>query len=231
MENIDVSYGPHLNTRHQVLSKYSTALKQLRSIAERSHDLRPFAFDNFVLFQYFQHGSNNLMEPSSVGSSETSGLINFSPMAFLKIELLNHILDRRRQIFYWLFYLLVAVLCIFVYRHETSLSVTERSVRNMVYPGMRMWRRMTLPLIERFPRLTELYDESCLMGNPFFQIDDINCSPCSHVKSVMDLTSAFDSRNNAYKSIQEYDGVKKYINKITPSVYVPFVFKVSNYSI
>lgn len=226
MENIDVHYGAHLNTRHQVLAKYGTTLKQLRSFAERSYELRPFVFDNFVLYEYFQHRSSNLTE-SAAGSSEATGYMNFSPMSFIKIELLNHILDRRRQILYWLFYLLLAVLCIFVYRHESSSSVAERSVRSMVYPSMRMWRRLTLPLIERFPRLTELYDESCLMGNPFFQVDDVSCSPCSHVNSVIDLTAVFDNTSNGENKIKETEGIKNFIHKLIPSEYVPFVFKVS----
>lgn len=226
MESVDISYGTSVNTRHQVLLKYITALKQLRCKAERIHNLRPFAFDNFVLFHYFQL-ERNMME----SSSETSGVLNFSLTTFLKRELLNHIRDRRRQIFYWLFYLVLAILCIFVYRHEASLSVAERSVRSMVYPGMRIWRRMTLPLIERFPRLTELYDETCLMGNPFFQIDDINCSPCSRVKSVVDLTTSFEDKNVFNKSFREIDLAKILINKIIPAEYVPFVFKVNIFCI
>lgn len=216
MDNIDVNYGQHLNTRHKILSKYSTALKQLRSFAEKTYELRPFVFDNFVLFQYFQNRNDNITERSSVGTNESGGYFSFSPMTFLKMELLNHILDRRRQILYWLFYLLLGALCVFVYRHETSASVAERSVRSMVYPGMRMWRRMTLPLIERFPRLTELYDESCLMGNPFFQVDDESCLHCSHVDSVLDLTTDI-----------EIDESRKGNNQRLPSENVPFVFKVS----
>ncbi|KAM7347587.1 uncharacterized protein ACRADG_007136 isoform 1-T2 [Cochliomyia hominivorax] len=226
MENIDVNYRRHVNTRHQVLAKYTTALKQLRSLAERSYDLRPFTFDNFILYQYFQNHGSNLTESALSGSSETSGYLNFSPITFLKIELLNHILDRRRQIMYWLFYLLLAGLCIFVYSHETPSSVAERSVRSLVYPGMRIWRRMTLPLIERFPRLTELYDESCLMGNPFFQVDDMSCSPCSNVNSVIDLTPLFG--NDMWnRNIEQNEEIKKFILKFIPSEYVPFVFKIN----
>lgn len=216
MDNIDVNYGQYLNTRHQILSKYSTALKQMRSFAEKSYELRPFVFDNFVLFQYFQNRNDNITERSSAVSNEGEGYFNFSPMIFLKVELLNHIMDRKRQILYWLLYLVLGALCIFVYRHETSVSVAERSVRSMVYPGMRMWRRMTLPLIERFPRLTELYDESCLMGNPFFQVDDKSCLHCSHVNSVLDLTT----------DIKNEESLKGNNQKL-PSENVPFVFKVS----
>lgn len=237
MENIDVNYGPHLNTRHQVLAKYSTALKQLRLFAGKTYELRPFVFDNYVLFQYFQHRANGDIN-SSPGSDDSVGIMHYSPMNYLKMELLNHILDRRRQILYWIFYLLLALLCFFVYRHEQSTTVAERSVHSIVYPGMRIWRRMTLPLIERFPRLTELYDESCLMGNPFFQVDDLSCSPCAHVDGVMDLTSSLGNVVSEKSSIddaggggggrEKYEDEKETLRKSDPpSEFVPFMFKVS----
>ncbi|KAI9582026.1 uncharacterized protein LOC119637482 [Glossina fuscipes] len=216
MENLDVNFGPQHNNRHQVLQKYSTSLKLLRNYAEKKYQLRPFVFDNYVLFQFFQQRSNDESHDSSGSNAATQ---EEGWAAFLKMELLNHILDRRRQIMYWLFYLLLALLCVLVYRYESSTSVAERSVKSMVYPGMRMWRRMTLPLIERFPRLTELYDESCLMGNPFFQMDDLSCSPCAHVEAVLDLGNtmqkqALESNNNLG------------IQKMPTLEYVPFIFKI-----
>lgn len=37
--------------------------------------------------------------------------------------------------------------------------------------------------------LSELYDEWCLMENPYFYVNDMDCWPCSMVHSVLDLTS------------------------------------------
>lgn len=226
-----MNYGPHHNlSRHQVLAKYSTALKQLRAFAEKNYDMRPLVFDNYVLFQYFQQQRSSSDE-SSTGSSRSDersvGMMSFSPMNYLKMELLNHILDRRRQILYYLFFVLMALLCFFVYRHETA---TEHSAHSIVYPGMRIWRRMTLPLIQRFPRLTELYDESCLMGNPFFQVDgDGKCFPCAHVDGVMDLTkymgNGINENDDTGGSNDEDSGGESPLSKLHLE-YVPFVFKV-----
>lgn len=36
---------------------------------------------------------------------------------------------------------------------------------------------------------TELYDESCLVNNPYFQVENLNCSPCSSVVNVLDLSN------------------------------------------
>lgn len=210
MENLDTRFDQqqHQN-RTQVLQRYSHILRQLRNYAERNYRLRPYVFDNYVFFQYFQQRSD------VVGINNDEGWTTF-----LKMELLNHILDRRRQILYWILYLLLFASCVLVYNRQSASTVTEQSVhQTMVYPGMRMWRRMTLPLIERFPRLTELYDESCLMDNPFFQIDDLNCSPCAKVESVLDLSERFTGQQ--IKS----DTVMLNVTKLGN---VPFIFKVND---
>ncbi|KAH8345036.1 hypothetical protein KR059_001330 [Drosophila kikkawai] len=165
-------------SRQQLLQRYAGAVHQLRRLAETRCEVRSVSFDNYVLFQYFRHrnwqaGITPLMPPAPL-------------MAYLKLEVLHHLLDRRRQILCWLFYLTLVSLCVAAYRYETTSpgGHQERVVQSMVYPGMRMWRRMTMPLIQRFPQLTELYDESCLMGNPFFQVEDLSCGPCANVESV-----------------------------------------------
>ncbi|XP_073832446.1 uncharacterized protein [Musca autumnalis] len=242
MDNIDVNYGagPLHTNRHQVLAKYSTALRQLRAFAEKHYEVRPFVFDNYVLFQYFSSDNDKDSSASTTSSGGTEdrrprvgvmGFSGFSPMNYLKMELLNHILDRKRQILYYIFFLILALLCFFVYRHEVAYS--ERNMQSsIVYPGMRIWRRMTLPLIQRFPRLTELYDESCLMGNPFFQVtDDLSCSSCSHVDGVIDLTNSIDSlgnnKQNDGSNEREGEADASSFNRLLNSEYVPFVFKIN----
>lgn len=163
-------------SRQQALQRYAGAVRQLRRLADQRYGVRSLSFDNYVLFQYFRQ------------RNWQTGVTPPAPlMAYLKLEVLHHLLDRRRQILCWLFYLTVVSLCVAAYRYEVTSSTgghQERVVQAMVYPGMRMWRRMTMPLIQRFPQLTELYDESCLMGNPFFQLEDLSCGPCAEVETV-----------------------------------------------
>lgn len=213
MENIDTNFEG--NNRNQILQKYSTAFRQLRTFAELNYNVRSFYFENFVLSNYFQ-ASDQVEQQTS--NSETSANARESRLlAHFKLELLQHILNRRRQIILWLFYVLLLCTCVIVYRgtgNTTNLISGEQTMQ-YVNPGMRLWRRMTLPLIQRFPRLTELYDESCLMENPFFQLD-LPCEPCAGVERVLELT-------------QQSAVNKKESNHIdAPNAeYVPFVFKVS----
>ncbi|XP_064554986.1 uncharacterized protein LOC135439984 [Drosophila montana] len=177
MEDFDIDLDLNFVqlSRQQLLQRYTNAVRQLRRVADVNYGVRPLSFDNYVIFQYFQQRS-----PTPLYNASSTPL-----MAYLKLEVLHHLLDRRRKILCWLFYLTLMSLCVVAYRYETTNGANNgRMVQSLVYPGMRMWRRMTMPLIQRFPRLTELYDESCLMGNPFFQVEDLSCGPCADVENV-----------------------------------------------
>ncbi|XP_034118625.1 uncharacterized protein LOC117577803 [Drosophila albomicans] len=178
--DIDLNFV-QLSSRQQLLQRYTNAMHQLRRLAEMNYGVRPLSFDNYVIFQYFQQRSQVTTTRTRGRNTPTTPPL----MAYLKLEVLHHLLDRRRKILCWLFYLTLMSLCVVAYRYESATGANNgRMMQSLVYPGMRMWRRMTMPLIQRFPRLTELYDESCLMGNPFFQLEDLNCGPCANVESV-----------------------------------------------
>ncbi|XP_037931832.1 uncharacterized protein LOC119666623, partial [Teleopsis dalmanni] len=195
------------------------ALNLLRTLAEQSYRVRPFYFDNYLIFQYFT-------QRSEINELNVKDINNSHRISFLKTELLKHLLDRRRQILYWLFYILLAFSILFIYRHEATSTLKETRMDSFVYPGMRMWRRLTLPLIQRFPRLTEFYDESCLMSNPFFQVDDVSCRQCADVQGVIDLTEAkYNKPKSTHDNIdQSSNNVKE---EITPLELVPFLFKIN----
>lgn len=192
MESFDVNFANL--SKGEVINKYLENLRILRCLAEQN-----FNFNNYILWQYFD--SRNNAEDSEVSDP---GQQNSS---VLSTELLKQILDRRRKIFLWIFYLTLGFLCI-SYKNEAS-AIVLRNIQTIFYPGMKLWRKLTLPVIEKFPGLTELYDESCLMSNPFFQVENMNCEPCSNVVNVLDLTNIPDNPPSG----------EKYA--------VPFIFKVS----
>ncbi|VEN60843.1 unnamed protein product [Callosobruchus maculatus] len=43
-----------------------------------------------------------------------------------------------------------------------------------------------------FDVLKNLYDESCLIENPFFYVSEMDCSPCENVNTVIDITENKD---------------------------------------
>ncbi|XP_041973147.1 uncharacterized protein LOC121728892 [Aricia agestis] len=77
------------------------------------------------------------------------------------------------------------VLALLVFYNFSALySCLVCSFQEYIYPGLRSLRKLTIPLISLFPSLTDLYQETCLVQNPFFTIVDMDCWPCSMVNNV-----------------------------------------------
>ncbi|XP_075212572.1 uncharacterized protein LOC142319315 isoform X2 [Lycorma delicatula] len=94
---------------------------------------------------------------------------------------------------------LVLVLSSLIIYKKSVQNIIERNVQEIIYPGMKLFRKLMLPVIKTFPSLTEWYDENCLVRNPYFQISDMDCWPCSSVRSVLNLTGS-DLSSDQYHS-------------------------------
>lgn len=155
-------------TKNEIIQKYLENLQRIRLTALTNHSFTSFEFDQILWERYF----------NNVNTLRTTSQI-----------VVKAVLDRRRKILMYAVTVFVAFVVCIQYRSEAS-SVILRNVQNLIYPGMKIWRKITLPIITKFPGLTELYDESCLVTNPFFQIEGMDCTPCADVVNVLDLTGA-----------------------------------------
>jgi len=54
-----------------------------------------------------------------------------------------------------------------------------------------------LPVVRQFSILTDFYEESCLLSNPFYAMDNLECWPCESARHVIDLTG-FSNFSSAY---------------------------------
>ncbi|XP_031837872.1 uncharacterized protein LOC116429255 isoform X2 [Nomia melanderi] len=70
-----------------------------------------------------------------------------------------------------------------------------RNLQNSIYPGLKLLRKIAVPVIQHYPSLSEFYDEWCILENPYFYVNDIDCWPCSVVHFVPDLTGHQISRS------------------------------------
>ncbi|XP_014361866.2 uncharacterized protein LOC106713556 [Papilio machaon] len=86
---------------------------------------------------------------------------------------------KKRKLLLILVLLLVTV-CSFKYIYNNILC----NLQEFIYPGLRLIRKISIPFISLFPALTELYQEPCLIQNPFYTIVDMDCWPCSTVGNV-----------------------------------------------
>lgn len=105
-----------------------------------------------------------------------------------------------------LFILLLIAMLYTPFRQATA-NLFMKNIQSFIYTGMSFWRVLTVPLIRMVPALTELYDESCLLENPLFQIQDMDCRPCQNVLNVLNLSDV-DGQQDA--------GGVPYVFKVKP---------------
>ncbi|CAG9858370.1 unnamed protein product [Phyllotreta striolata] len=89
-------------------------------------------------------------------------------------------------------FVLLTIFLIFIYVllnvHQPTSSIVLRNVQGLTYPTLKLVRFLSVPIIKLFPRLTDLYDETCLIENPYFYVSDMECWPCENVFTVLNLT-------------------------------------------
>ncbi|CAG5039683.1 unnamed protein product [Parnassius apollo] len=81
-------------------------------------------------------------------------------------------------------FLLILLLILTIYSIKYICCNVLCNLQELIYPGLRLIRQISIPFISLFPALTELYQEPCLIQNPFYTIIDMDCWPCSTVTNV-----------------------------------------------
>ncbi|XP_062534109.1 uncharacterized protein LOC134203246 [Armigeres subalbatus] len=168
---VDTAGFEELSDKNEIIAKYLEQLNQLKELAASRGRINEAEFNNYLVRNYFHN--NNII--NYIFDKHTSRI------------LLKTVIDRKKKIINFIFVLLTLFI-VFSYKHEVS-TVVLRNIQSFIYPGMRVWRKVTVPIIANYPSLTELYDESCLLTNPYFQVENLNCDPCADVANVLDLTN------------------------------------------
>ncbi|XP_076667193.1 uncharacterized protein LOC143368396 [Andrena cerasifolii] len=91
--------------------------------------------------------------------------------------------------------LLVMIICFASFDRKFLAAIIMRNLQNSIYPGLKLLRKVAVPIIQRYPSLSEFYDEWCILENPYFYVNDIDCWPCSVVHFIPDLTGHHISRS------------------------------------
>ncbi|KAI4462530.1 bombesin receptor-activated protein c6orf89 [Holotrichia oblita] len=89
--------------------------------------------------------------------------------------------------------------------HQPTASIVLRNVQSLIYPGFSLHDHSIYVTRFIIMFISEFYDESCLVENPFFYVFDMECWPCQNVYSVIDLSD--------------------YTNKSVYHSGIPYVFK------
>ncbi|XP_055586264.1 uncharacterized protein LOC129738953 [Uranotaenia lowii] len=171
MDRVDTAGFADLQDKNEVIRKYIAELNKLRHLAAHRGQIEEGEFNSYLVRHYFHN--NNII--NYIFDKNTSRI------------LLKTVIDRKKKIINFIFVLLTLFI-VFSYKHEVS-TVVLRNIQSFIYPGMRVWRKVTVPIIANYPSLTEFYDESCLLTNPYFQVENLNCDPCADVANVLDFTN------------------------------------------
>ncbi|CAL8104876.1 unnamed protein product [Orchesella dallaii] len=97
-------------------------------------------------------------------------------------------------------FLLVFILYCLMVLHKPTQAFVSRHTQDLIYPFMRTIRFGSLPFVSRFPQLHELYEDACLLTNPFFEMNDVSCWPCENARHVIDLTGFSNFTSGYYHS-------------------------------
>lgn len=97
--------------------------------------------------------------------------------------------------------------------HRPSQKIILRYSQDFIYPVMRQLRLISLPIISKHEQLTDWYNQQCLVNNPFYHDDELECWPCEDVKTLVDLTH-LHNYNRAYVSQEKPFLVKDVYSQI-----------------
>nr|XP_026491537.1 uncharacterized protein LOC113397424 [Vanessa tameamea] len=93
----------------------------------------------------------------------------------------------RRQFFFkkYKFLIIFVIIILFgIYNFKSIYSYIICNIQEYIYPGLRLLRKISIPFLSLFPAVTDLYQETCLIQNPFFTVVDMDCWPCSTVNNI-----------------------------------------------
>ncbi|XP_046978736.1 uncharacterized protein LOC124544300 [Vanessa cardui] len=112
----------------------------------------------------------------------------FRKMYFESLDDLDENLElNRRQSFFkkYKFLIMFVIIIIFaIYHFKSIYSYIICNIQEYIYPGLRLLRKISIPFLSLFPAVTDLYQETCLIQNPFFTVVDMDCWPCSTVNNI-----------------------------------------------
>lgn len=175
-------------TKCEVIDVYMSQLESLQSIAQRTYAIDSHECRKYVRLKvgtnYVRHRHRHRCEANNNDTAlfSRTSMKNFAKFLAecVRCQLRRHFLHIA---------ICAAVIILVNYKTETS-SAFMRNIQTLIYPVMRAWRKITLPLLKLFPSLTNLYDETCLIENPFFRVANLDCTPCIGVVKVIEYSAS-----------------------------------------
>lgn len=180
-------------TKEEAIDCYSKRLEEIKEIAKHEYGIDASQFAEMFEQEFLCEQLCGTATPiSTVNCKQISKRNEFYKFQKNLIDTSMYVYSQTRR---YMFRIVVFAIMLILVNYRAELSrVFMRKIQVYIYPGMRLWRKLTLPIIQQFPQLTQFYDETCLVSNPFFRVANLDCSPCVDVINVVDLSkvSQFD---------------------------------------
>lgn len=180
-------------TKCEVIDVYMSRLESLQNVAQQNYAIDSQEFQAYVrwkiggdyVLRSRQHHRGRC-DVNDTGLFSRSSLKNFAKFVTQCVR------NQLRR--YFVYIIICAVVIVLVnYKTETS-NAFMQNIQTFIYPVMRAWRKMTLPLIQTFPTLTDVYDETCLIENPLFRVTNLDCTPCIGIVKVVEYSTSYPTK-------------------------------------
>lgn len=179
----------NVNKKEFLIKKYIDDINTIKNDTMNTSVLTKTQFDNIILVNYLnlkdKKNSDELAAEVSIKKYCTNTIYCKTKLQLNIVKYLWNLIKNCIP-----FFIMLIILLVIYKQHETS-NLFMRNIQNYIYPGMKYWRKITMPVIKTFPELTQFYDETCLMQNPLFQVQQLDCTPCMNIINVLDLTDNY----------------------------------------
>lgn len=186
------------STKREVIDVYMSQLESLQKNAQQSYAIDSLEFLAYVRSKigrdHVQRSGHchRRFDANDIALFSKTSLKNFAKFVTESVRI-----QLRR------YFVQIAICAAFIilvnYKTETT-NAFMRNIQTLIYPVMRFWRKITLPLLRTFPSLTDFYDETCLYENPFFRVANLDCTPCTGILKVIEHSASHPSAN-LYNSV------------------------------
>jgi hypothetical protein len=171
-------------SREEVFTSYEHEVKKLRRLGKEWR-LTDSQIDE-IINSSFQFVQQQHIKTENVESSNYK-IATESIRSFYSFQLIIRIVV--------VVFLTLTVACLCITYHKPTYNLAVRNVQELIYPVMKCLRRITLPIVKALPSVTVWYDEICLIENPYFRTNELNCWACEEVRSVLDLSEMSNPRD------------------------------------
>lgn len=121
--------------------------------------MNEYNFDNLSkqeIFSKYLQSLNNLKTSTNISNHDFERFLlkHYNKQKYFYNYIPKSVVVKRRNVLISVFTIFAMILL--TYKTETS-NILLRNLQTFIYPGMKIWRKLAIPVITQFPELTGLF--------------------------------------------------------------------------